>query len=155
MPGRTALLQADMRDENYVDDVLGRPETRTLIDLGEPVGVLFVSVMHCLPDAGGHPYKIVRQFMDRVPPGSALALWQLVSDRPPLRHRLTGLMAEKTKCRWGRVRTNDEIVPFFAGLEPVAPGIGEITVWRGDDAEVEEQTTDIVEFGGVAVKPAE
>lgn len=153
-PENTAFILADMRDEDYVDQVFNRPEARELIDLGQPVGILFISVMHCVPDADGHTYKIVRRFMDRVPPGSALALWQMASEKPPIRHWLTGLMAEMTKCQWGRVRTDEEITPFFAGLEPIDPGIGEILVWRGGDGDVEEQTPDIVEFGGVALKPA-
>ncbi|HLH82717.1 MAG TPA: SAM-dependent methyltransferase, partial [Trebonia sp.] len=40
-------LQADLREP---DQVLGSPRVRDLIDFGQPVGILFICVLHCLWD---------------------------------------------------------------------------------------------------------
>jgi SAM-dependent methyltransferase len=69
-------LQADLREP---DQVLGSPRVRDLIDFGQPVGILFICVLHCLWDRED-PWGIVRRFRDAVAPGSCLALSHLTSE---------------------------------------------------------------------------
>ena len=59
-------LRADLREP---EQVLGDAKVRELFDFGQPVGIMFMCVLHCLwhPD---DPWKIVRQFRDARAPGS-------------------------------------------------------------------------------------
>ncbi|MCZ9336921.1 SAM-dependent methyltransferase, partial [Streptomyces sp. TRM76130] len=45
---RTAVIHADMR---ATDEIFAHPDTQRLIDFSKPVGVLFNSVFHCIPDS--------------------------------------------------------------------------------------------------------
>lgn len=145
----TAFLLADAR---HTEDILNHADTRRLINLDEPVAALYISFLHQIPDRDD-PYALVRLLMDRLAPGSFLAISHLVSADPELRHRLTDFMLQATEGNWGRVRMKREVDPFFEGLEVIPPGLGEITAWRPDDTTGEEQTYDWIEYGGVARKP--
>ncbi|MGW8377355.1 SAM-dependent methyltransferase [Streptomyces sp. ODS28] len=149
----TAVIQADMRD---TEGIFEHPEVRRLIDLSQPVGVLFVSVMHCLPDASplGGPADVIRRVLERVPSGSFLVINQLVSDQKETRDFVTDFMDQSTHGNWGRVREEFEVARYFEGLELLEPGLGEINGWRPDGTlGPRQQTTEWWEFGGVARKP--
>lgn len=75
----TMVITADMRDP---DGVLNHPETATFIDFSRPVAVLFVAILHFIPDTD-EPSAIVRRFRDVMAPGSFLALSHLTSSGPP------------------------------------------------------------------------
>lgn len=146
---RTTVLQADMRDTDLIFD---HPEVRRLIDFTEPVAVLFVSVMHCIPDPD--PAGLVKRVTERLVPGSYLVINQLVSEDKGTRDFVTDFMAEQTKGHWGRVREAREVERYFEGLEVLEPGLGEINDWRPDSKLGPRQLTDEwYEFGGVARKP--
>jgi len=146
----TVFLLEDVRN---TDDILGHPSTQRLIDFDEPVAALYISFLHQIPDRDD-PGGLVRHMMDRLVPGSFLAISHLVSADPELRARLTDLMLNATEGNWGRVRTKPEVDRFFNGLEVMPPGLVEITTWRPDDTAAEEQTFDWIEYGGVARKQA-
>ncbi|RAJ68985.1 S-adenosyl methyltransferase [Streptomyces sp. Amel2xB2] len=146
----TAVIQADLRD---TEEIFGHPEVRRLIDLSEPVGALFVSVMHCIPDSSD-PGGLLRGIVERLPSGSFLVINQLVSEDKATRDFVTQFMAESTGDRWGRVRQAHEVERYFEGLEILEPGLGEINDWRADSELGPKQLTDEwYEFGGVARKP--
>ncbi|MGW8380610.1 SAM-dependent methyltransferase [Streptomyces sp. ODS28] len=154
---RTAVIEADMRD---TETIFGHPDTRRLLDLDEPVGVLFVSVMHCLPDASadgaGGPAELVERVLEKVPSGSFLVINQLVSDQKETRDFVTGFMDEATHGNWGRVREEHEVARYFEGLEVLEPGLGRINDWRLDAEAAKplpEPGGEWWEFGGVARKP--
>jgi SAM-dependent methyltransferase len=143
----TAFLHADFRD---LDVVLGHPETARLIDWAQPVAVLMVSVLHCVPDEDD-PAGLVRSVADRLPAGGFLAANQLVSEDPAVRSGLTAHLLEVTGGAWGRVRSPEEVRAFFAGLDVLPPGLVEISTWRPDTELAPCQRSDEwVEFGGVA-----
>ena len=126
---------------------------KRLIDLSQPVGALFVSVMHCIPDSSD-PAAVLRGIIDRLPSGSFLVINQLVSEDKATRDFVTEFMAETTQNRWGRVRQAHEVERFFDGLEVLEPGLGEINDWRPDsDLGPKQLTDEWYEFGGVARKP--
>ncbi|WP_243789658.1 SAM-dependent methyltransferase [Saccharopolyspora gloriosae] len=157
---RTTVIQADMAQPTAV---LESPATRRLINFAEPVGVLYLSVLHCLPDEA-RPDLAVAAMLDAVPAGSHLMMSHLVSDDADAAEFLTRFMTEQTT--WGRVRTEAEVTAYFDGLDAVEPGLVDITRWRP-----EQQPTDtgtpfdhdipsrpelegkIWEFGGIARKP--
>lgn len=147
--GSTAFILEDVRQS---EDILNHPDTRRLIDLTEPVAVLYISFLHQIPDRDD-PAGLVRRMMSRLAPGSFVALSHLVSADPELRSRLTDLMLNLTEGNWGRVRTKAEVERYFNGLDVIPPGLVEITTWRPDGTAAEEQTFDWIEYGGAARKP--
>jgi hypothetical protein len=146
----TAVIAADMRG---TDGILGAPEVRRLIDLEKPVAVLFVSVLHCIPDSDD-PGGLVRRIMDRVASGSCLVLSHLVSDDPEPRQKITDFMLAASGGDWGRVRTAEEVSSWFDGLDVVSPGLVEVSRWRPHLDDRPQDTMEWIEYGGVARKPA-
>ena len=72
-------LRADLREP---EQVLGNAQVRDLLDFGQPVGIMFMCVLHCLWDSED-PWQIVRRFRDAVPPGSYLALSHMTGEAHP------------------------------------------------------------------------
>ncbi|MEW2134933.1 SAM-dependent methyltransferase [Streptomyces sp. NPDC005435] len=123
---RTAVLQADMRD---TQTIFGSEPVRRLIDFGEPVAALFVSVLHCIPDHD-RPQALVRRVADLLPPGSMMVVCQLVSDSAEIRDAVTQFMKEQTRDHWGRVRERADVAAFCAPLDLEEPGLTEVSAWR-------------------------
>ncbi|RKN10670.1 SAM-dependent methyltransferase [Streptomyces radicis] len=147
---KTAVIQADFRD---TDAIFAHPDVQRLIDFDEPVGALFVSVLHCIPDSSD-PWDVIRRVVDQLPSGSFLVINQLVSDDAETRKRLTDFLVESTGGNWGRLREPHEVERYFEGLEILDPGLVEISTWRPDSELGPKQKTDEwIEFGGVARKP--
>ncbi|ARQ72103.1 SAM-dependent methyltransferase [Streptomyces marincola] len=147
---RTAVIQADMR---ATDAIFASEEVTRLIDLSEPVAALFVSVLHCIPDADD-PAGLVARVAERLPSGSFLVVNQLVSKDAALRQEMTDFMLTSTQGNWGRVRQEHEVRRFFDGFEILDPGLVEISTWRPDtDLGPKQQTDEWIEFGGVARVP--
>jgi S-adenosyl methyltransferase len=146
----TAFIEADASD---TDRILGHPDTQRLIDFGEPAAALYISLLHCIPDARD-PRGMIRQMVDQLAPGSYVAISHLTSDDPEVRERVTRLGLETTGGHWGRVRSREEVASFFDGLEIVPPGLAKVTEWHPDGSEEEEgASSEWFEYGGVARKP--
>ncbi|MFG2191972.1 SAM-dependent methyltransferase [Streptomyces sp. NPDC048639] len=146
----TAVLRADLRD---TDAVLCSPEARRLLDLGRPLGVLFVSVLHCIPDSDD-PAGLIRRIAERVAPGSVFVICQLVSEDRTTRDFVTDFMNAGTHGNWGRVRQEHDVRAYFDGLEIQEPGLVEVSTWRPDaDRAPKQLTREWIEWGGIAVKP--
>jgi hypothetical protein len=143
--GRTEYIDADLRD---VDRILDSPELRATLDLGEPVALLLIAVLHLIPD-DDQPGVLVNRLLDALPRGSYLALTHLTADFNP-----EAMQASAARlCSNGvgmYLRSCAEIEGFFGGLDLVEPGVRSVTRWRPDpdmpDAEVSV-------YAGVARKP--
>jgi S-adenosyl methyltransferase len=145
----TAFILADARK---VDEILDHPEAARLLDPGQPTAALYMTFLHFIPDADD-PAGMIRQMMNRLAAGSYLALSHVVSDDPAVRQQMTEFALTATRGNFGRIRKRQEVRSFFERLEPVEPGLVNITAWRPDGQE-EEQSERWIEFGGVALKPA-
>jgi hypothetical protein len=144
-----AFILSDARD---VERILDHPDTRRLIDFGKPTAVLYFMFLHFIPDESD-PGGMVRGMMDRLAPGSYLAISHVVSDEAKVRQQMTEVSLANTRGNFGRIRSREEVAAFFDGLEPVEPGLVDIRDWRPDDRS-EEQAERWFVFGGVARKPA-
>ncbi|MET9256312.1 SAM-dependent methyltransferase [Streptomyces sp. NPDC048182] len=145
---RTAVIHADMRS---TDEIFAHPDTQRLIDLSQPVAVLFNSVFHCIPDddADG-PQAVVRRVTERLAPGSFAVICQLVSEDVEVRESVTAFMDQATQGHWGRVREPSDVETFFEGMEILPPGLVEVSTWRPDSEVAPRQLTqEWVEFGGL------
>ncbi|ANY09527.1 SAM-dependent methyltransferase [Pseudonocardia sp. HH130630-07] len=145
----STVVQADVRD---FGTIYSDPEVARMLDFSKPTAALFVSFLHCIPDADD-PASLVEGVMDRLPKGSAVVMSHLASNDPEVRRQLTEMMLANTGGSWGRVRTPEEIEKFFGPLSVVEPGLVEISTWRPDGVEPERQTTrEWIEYGGIAFK---
>jgi hypothetical protein len=58
--GRTAYIQADLRDPG---SILASPVLREVLDLGQPVALMFIAVLHFIPDED-EPGKVIATLLD-------------------------------------------------------------------------------------------
>lgn len=149
----TMVVDRDMR---LTDDI--RNATSAFFDWAEPVAALFVSVLHCLPDAddGNDPGALIKTVSEQLAPGSYMVICQLVSDDPAVRDGVTRLMGRATGGRWGRVRQPHEVARYFDALEIVdPPGLVDVIDWLPDAPPPPRhmRPPDWVEWGGVGRVP--
>jgi hypothetical protein len=122
-------LQADLREP---EQVLASPRVRDLIDFGQPVGIMFICVLHCLWDKED-PWGIVRRFRDAVAPGSCLAVSHLTSEIYPQAAEALFRMTQDLHWNTPLVpRSRADIMRFFAGFTLVEPGLVHPAQWRPD-----------------------
>jgi hypothetical protein len=141
-----AVIQADVRD---TEGIWSHPEVRRLIDPEEPVAVLFVSVLHCIPDRDD-PAGVVRRAAAKVAPGSFLVVCQVVSEDEETRRSVTEFMARSTGGNWGEVRREKDVTAFLDGTDILEPGLVEVSAWRPDsDLAPKQPSLEWIGFGGV------
>jgi hypothetical protein len=142
--GTTDYLDADLRDTEKILD-----HARGLLDFSQPVAVMLVAVLHLIGPED-HPYSIVSQLMDAVPPGSYLLLSHVASDIEPEKMAEMGKRLNRLLAQKGTYRSQAGVTDFFDGLELVEPGLVPVQHWR-QDSEVEEARRAAM-WGGVARK---
>jgi SAM-dependent methyltransferase len=144
--GATAYLDADLRDTGKILHAAAG-----ILNFDQPVAVMLVGVLHCIPDADD-PAGLVRQLLAALAPGSYLVLAHPASDIH------TAQMGD-AQARFNRVmddgvtlRTHAEVGRFLAGLELAEPGLVQLHRWR-PDAEGPEPDGELANYGAVARKP--
>jgi hypothetical protein len=125
-PGATDYLEADLRQPG---PILAR--AAQTLDFSRPVAVMLLAVMQLIAD-DDDPGKVVAELLAAVPPGSYLALSHPTSDVQQdqvtaMVAQLNDLVAEKVTTR-----DRDQVARFFTGLEPVEPGLVNVSQWRPD-----------------------
>lgn len=146
---RTLILDADMLD---TDSILARCERAGFLNRQAPVGVLFVSALHCVADEQD-PWRHIKNLMERLPSGSCLVLSDLVSDDAACRDEVSRLMQQLTGHPWA-VRSPAEVDRFFDGLKPVGGPIGDVARWKpGPSLKLKLGDLTWIAYGGVARKP--
>jgi len=126
--GHTTYIEADLRSP---EQILAHPELRETLDLGEPVALMLVAVLHFIEGYGaGAP--IVRTLMDALPSGSFLVVTNSTKDPlpPKVAADYDAALAAGITNIWPRDRA--EFTDLFAGLELVEPGITPVSEWRAE-----------------------
>jgi hypothetical protein len=146
--GITDYVQADVRDPARILE-----QARKSLDFTRPVALSLVALTHFLGDED-RPYDLVARLVDALPSGSYLVLSQLTADFDPLAVR-RGVAMYAAGGVTLAPRTRDEIARFFDGLEPVEPGIVQLTDWHPELAvgESVDENAVISLYGAVARKP--
>lgn len=123
--GRTGYIDADVRDP---DDIFDRAQE--VLDLDQPVGLLLLSIIHFVRDEED-PYGLVRRYLDRLAPGSYLALSHLTGefDRPTWQYISSQYDGTSHTMV---VRDQATAKGFFDGLELIEPGVVLVNRWRPD-----------------------
>jgi hypothetical protein len=138
----TSYLYADIRDTEAI-----LAEARNTLDLGRPVGLVLVAILHFIDDADD-AHGLVSRLVDAVPSGSYLAVSHLASDLVPGLTELYAGISETTKETFV-LRSREEITRFFDGLELVDPGITTVGAWPSGVAPDSPDTF----YAGVGRKP--
>jgi hypothetical protein len=148
--GRTEYIDADVRK---VESILRSPTLLETIDLGKPVGLLLIAVMHFVAD-DEDPYGIVERLLDPLPAGSYLALTHLTGDFDPAAWEGVAAVFRRSGVTM-RVRSRAEIERFFTGLVLIEPGLQVLPRWRPDTDTGTDPPTDaqVSVYGAVARKP--
>jgi hypothetical protein len=141
--GVTSYIDADLNDPANILAEAGKT-----LDLDQPVALLLIGVLGLVADTS-EARGIVERLMDGLAPGSFLVQCDGTDTNPDYVAAL-----ERYRDSGGvpyNVRGHDQIVSLYDGLEPVEPGIVQITRWR-PDPNVFGDATDVDELGGVARK---
>jgi hypothetical protein len=119
--GRTAFVHADLLQPQAV---LDHEETRRLIDLAEPVGVLMIEVLQTVPDEA-RPGQLVTAYRERLCSGSGLALSHVTSGLAPQYESFNAAHS----AMFGRVTPRDhgELSSWLSDLELVEPGLAPLS----------------------------
>ena len=122
-------LQADLREP---EQVLSNPQVRELLDFGQPVGIIFLCMLHCLWDKED-PWGIVRQFRDAVVPGSYLTLSHMTNETHEQAAQAVFQMTQDLHWNTPLIsRSRADIARFFDGFTLVEPGLVTPAQWRPD-----------------------
>lgn len=125
------MVRADLRQPAEVLDATRRSG---LLDLGAPVAVLAIDVLHHIPDSD-NPARIVATYMDAVCPGSCLAVAHSDHDEA----LITGLEIFRDFYQIPvpplTFRNLMQITKLFNKLDLVPPGIVPIPLWRQESNE--------------------
>ncbi|MFF4425727.1 SAM-dependent methyltransferase [Streptomyces sp. NPDC001549] len=152
----SGIVAADLRKPK---EILAAPEVGRLLDLGRPVALLLVAVLHFLEDTDD-PYAAVAELRDALAPGSLLILTHASYEGIPLtQETAAGTVGVYRDMRNPLVmRTREQIGGFFDGFEMLEPGLVSMPDWRpdrpddGEDGETPEDPYAFSGFGGVGRK---
>jgi O-methyltransferase involved in polyketide biosynthesis len=122
--GSCAYLEADLRD---VEEILAAARAR--LDFGRPVAVVLLGVLQFISDHD-RPAAIIETLMAACPSGSYLVLGQPAIDVEPERMGQAVARTGRLLVAPATMRTHDEILAFFDGLELLAPGLVQLPDWR-------------------------
>ncbi|HEY3502354.1 MAG TPA: SAM-dependent methyltransferase [Actinocatenispora sp.] len=146
---QTAVVEADVRDPGTLlaDDTL-----HATLDLGRPVALLMVALLHFVPD-GDDPAGLVRRYADALAPGSVLAVSHGTGDgRTEQSDRMVRLYAGTANPLTARTRAG--VAALFDGFELVDPGVVFLPLWRPDSpADVPDRPERFCSYAGVGRKP--
>jgi S-adenosyl methyltransferase len=120
-----AVVEADLRD---VDQVLARAGEH--LDFSQPVGLLFIAVLHCVAD-DDDPAGIAARYLAALAPGSYVVISHSTDEFAPERTHAASKAAAERGATW-LPRPKDEIARLFNGRTPIDPGLVLVSAWRPD-----------------------
>jgi hypothetical protein len=124
---RTAVAQGDVRDPA---GILGNPMLRRHLDFSKPIAVLFVAILHFLPEAAD-PAAAVRAFRDAVAPGSYVVISHVV---PVTGEEAAGMReavgAYQLSTSTFVPRPQEVLSTFFDGFDLIPPGLVPVHLWQ-------------------------
>jgi hypothetical protein len=148
--GRTTYIEADIREPR---DILDNAELKATLDLGQPVALMLIAVLHFVPEKGS-AQPIVEELMAALPTGSYLVATNATKDPlpPQMAAMYDAALASGLTDIWPRDR--EEFGHLFDGLELVEPGIQICSQWRAEgEPEPRPDPAHVAMYGAVARKP--
>jgi hypothetical protein len=144
--GAVSYLDADLRDPDAIID-----RAADTLDLSRPVALTLIAVLqHVTDDEDAR--RIIVRLMDRLAPGSALALSTVTTENDPD-------AGERTVTTYNRSgvpavsRPRSAVEALFAGFHLVdPPGVLPVHHWMPTPEDLETADKDVYMYGGVAFK---
>jgi hypothetical protein len=121
-----AIVLADLRQPEQVLDAAAQCG---LLDLGAPVAVLAIDVLHHIPDAD-KPAALIAAYLDAVCHGSYLSVAHGGDDEALITGLATFYGFYHIPVPLLTFRGSAQIAGFFEGLDLVEPGIVPVPLWR-------------------------
>jgi hypothetical protein len=144
------IIDADLREPGKI---IAHEGTRSLIDFGQPAGLLLSAVLHFVTD-DDDPWQTVATLREALFPGSYLVAGQATYEGRAELARAAEEVYHRSSSTALHFRSRNDILRFFDGLELVEPGLVFIPQWRPDSsADVPGDLTRFGTLGGVARKP--
>jgi SAM-dependent methyltransferase len=146
LEGLTAYLEADLRD---VGEILQK--AAGVLDFDQPVAVMLVGVLHCIPDADD-PARLVERLLAGVAPGSYLVIAHPANDIHATQigdaaSRLNRVMEEGVT-----LRSHAQVSRFLDGVQLVEPGLVQLHRWRpGPAGPVPDH--ELANYGAIGRRP--
>lgn len=144
---------------DYINADLNRPAeilriAREKLDFERPVAVMLMGILGHIGNPEDdeddlYARSIVEQIKAALRPGGYLALRDTTNTVPAQNEAIR--VYNQTGATPFRLRSVEQIVRFFDGLDVVEPGVVPVQEWR-PDAQSAELPRDIPSWGGVAVK---
>jgi hypothetical protein len=125
-----AVIDADLRQPAAIT---GHPELKELVDFSRPVALLLVAVLHFIRDEED-PYAIVAALRQVMAPGSFLVISHANLNSVSTDEYARGVAIYDNASAPVVPRWPEEILPFFDGMDLVAPGLVSVGDWRGEGA---------------------
>ena len=143
--GACDYIDADVRDP---ESIL-RQAARTL-DFGQPVAIMMLGIVNFIIDTA-QAQQIVRRLVGGVAPGSYLVISHPTTevDAAPMTEAVRFWNQQGSAQM--TLRTREELLRLFDGMELVEPGVVTCSRWRPDVMEIGD-IIDVTHFGGVARK---
>jgi hypothetical protein len=148
--GKVGYLDADVRNpRSIIDSAL----VRKVLDFDEPIALVLSAILHFIPDEEG-PGRILRAFVDALPPGShVLATHVTPEHEPRLRYASAGYREDGVRTQPRTSAEFERLVFTDQGLELVDPGVVLVSQWRRDPAEPPAPTpAEVSAYGGLAIR---
>jgi hypothetical protein len=147
--GRTAYIHGDLRDPAAI---LSHPDTRAVLDFGQPVALILVAILHFTPDEF-KPAEIIATLVDALPPGSYLVASHLTTEHDPVATS-AGQQAMREAGMTMQKRDSGVFAGLaFSGLELVPPGVVLASEWRPAGTGPRPRPSEVNCYAGVARKP--
>ncbi|MFI1926393.1 MULTISPECIES: SAM-dependent methyltransferase [unclassified Streptomyces] len=146
--GVTEYLQADVRDPDAIIAGAGK-----ILDLGRPVALSLVALLHFVSDEDG-AHELVDRLLAALPSGSYLMMTHATADFSP---EESAAATAKLKAAGVTLalRSREEFTRFFDGLDLVEPGVAVVPEWHPELGEpVPGQDDGVIPgYGAVGRKP--
>jgi hypothetical protein len=121
--GACAYLDADAREPEAILD-----KAAQTLDFDQPVALMLLGILQLIPDED-EPYRLVATLLDALPAGSYLVICHPAGDMNPQVKRAAALL-DTLSAEKRAMRSREEILTFFDGLEMVEPGLVPVAKWR-------------------------
>ncbi|MBW8806627.1 MAG: SAM-dependent methyltransferase [Catenulisporales bacterium] len=143
----TAFVEGDFRAP---DALMRDAGLRSVIDLEEPVAVLVTGLLHFLPDHES-PARHLKTLMDACAPGSHLVLTHGAADLAASLAQATAVALRQSAIPC-RLRDAREVLELLGELEPTAPGLVPMALWRPEGTVSKAVRERQIAYGVVARK---
>jgi hypothetical protein len=145
--GTVSYLEADLRDP---DAIFAAPQITDEFDLSRPVAVTLIAVLQHVAD-DKKARDIVKTIMERLAPGSALALSAVTTENDPVGEPRT-INTYNTSGVPVKPRSREDVVALFGDLELIDPGVVFVHQWHPDDEDRAADDKAVAMYGGVGFK---